>query len=196
MVWAALVVAVALVLGSHVVSAADEPKPVDTTSQPKATDLIFERKHLDEGRGRQGDQLQVQPDSRATEKVLGIGFSDTITLKVTADKDDGKKDLDLQIYTGDRARDLQKLEKFSINPVFAVFFAQAVNTFHQLAGGQVNYLQTSLFRRLDEGQGRADQGRLQGQEDRRLPHLHDAVRRRQIRSRRCRAGRAPSTTSS
>ncbi len=50
-------------------------------------------------------------------------------MKVTAEKDAGQKDIDLQIYTGDRARDLQKLEKYSINPVFAVFFAQAVNTF-------------------------------------------------------------------
>jgi hypothetical protein len=28
--------------------------------------------------------------------------------------------------------------------VFAVFFAQAVNTFNQLAGGQINYLQKSF----------------------------------------------------
>ena len=76
--------------------------------------------------------------------MLGTGFSDDITLKVTGDKPDNNKDLLLQIYTGDRARDPQKLEKFSINPVFAVFFSQAVNTFNQLAGGQVNYLQKSF----------------------------------------------------
>ena len=42
------------------------------------------------------------------------------------------------------AKNLQKLEKFGINPVFAVFFSQAVSTFSQLAGGQVNYLQRSF----------------------------------------------------
>ena len=140
-----LFLAVALVFGSHVVNAADEPKPVDTvTGQPKATDLIFERRHLEKvGAGKEVKyNFNRKPSD---EKVLGIGFSDTITLKVTADKDDGQKDVDLQIYTGDRARDLQKLEKYSINPVFAVFFSQAVNTFHQLAGGgQVNYLQKSF----------------------------------------------------
>jgi hypothetical protein len=136
-----LVVAVALVFGSDVVSAADEPKPADTaTGQPKATDLIFEHKHV--VKLEPGKQVDYKFNRTVTDpKILGQAFSDDITLKVVADKEDGKKDLDLQIYTGERARDLQKLEKYSINPVFAVYFAQAVNTFNQLAGGQLNYLQ-------------------------------------------------------
>lgn len=136
-----LVVAVALVFGSHVVSAADEPKPVDTaTGQPKATDLIFEHKHV--VKLEPGKQIDYKFNRTVTDpKILGQAFSDDITLKVVADKEDGKKDIDLQIYTGDRARALQKLEKFTINPVFAVYFAQAVSTFNQLAGGQLNYLQ-------------------------------------------------------
>lgn len=139
-----LVFVVALAVGSQVtrVEAADEPKPAAAAvaAQPKATDLIFEEKHL--ANTPVGKTIDYKFNRTVTDpKILGIGFSDDITLKVVADKEDGKKDLELQIYTGDRARDLQRLEKFSINPVFAVFFSQAVNTFNQLAGGQVNYLQ-------------------------------------------------------
>jgi hypothetical protein len=126
-------------------NAAEEPKPADAAAsgQPKATDLIFERKHLDAV--KPGEAIEYNFNRTSSDaQTLGISFTDTINLKVVADKEGGNKDIELQIYTGDRARDLQKLEKFSINPVFAVFFAQAVNTFNQLAGGQVNYLQKSF----------------------------------------------------
>jgi hypothetical protein len=139
-----VIVAVALVIGSHAVSAADEPKPADTaTGQQKATDLIFERKHLTNVETG-GEIVYKFKRTSSDEKVLGVGFADDIKLKVTGEKPDNNKDLLLQIYSGDRARDPQKLEKFNINPVFAVYFAQAVNTFSQLAGGQVNYLQKSF----------------------------------------------------
>jgi hypothetical protein len=139
-----VLVAVAFVLGSQAVSAADAPKAAEAaTDQPKATDLIFERKHI--AKLEPGKQIDYKFKRTASdEKILGQSFGDDITLKITGDKPDGNKDLALQIYTGDRARDLQKLEKFSINPVFAVYFSQAVATFSQLAGGQVNYLQRSF----------------------------------------------------
>lgn len=131
-----IVLAAALAAGSQVVAAV-------AADEPKATDLIFEQKHL--ANVEPGKTIDYKFNRAVTDpQILGQAFSDDITLKVVADKEDGKKDIDLQIYTGDRARDLQKLEKFSINPVFAVFFSQAVATFNQLAGGQVNYLQKSF----------------------------------------------------
>jgi hypothetical protein len=111
--------------------------------QPKATDLIFETKHL--AKVEKDKVIDYKFNRTVTDpQILGQAFSDDITLKVVADKPDGKKDVDLQIYTGDRARDLQKMEDMGINPVFAVYFAQGVSTFNQLAGGQVNYLQQSF----------------------------------------------------
>ena len=128
--------AAALALGSQVVVAA-------AADEPKATDLIFEQKHL--ANVETGKTIDYKFNRTVTDPlILGQPFSDDITLKVAAEKEDGKKDIELQIYTGARARDLQKLEKFSINPVFAVFFSQAVSTFNQLAGGQVNYLQSGI----------------------------------------------------
>lgn len=130
------VLALSLALGTHVVAAV-------AADEPKATDLIFEHKHL--AKVEAGKVIDYKFNRTVTDpQILGQAFSDDITLKVVAEKEEGKKDLDLQIYTGDRARDLQKLEKFTINPVFAVYFSQAVSTFNQLAGGQVNYLQRSF----------------------------------------------------
>jgi hypothetical protein len=135
-----------LAIGFHApsVKAADDPKPADAAaSGPKATDLIFESKHL--AKSGPGTQIVYKFNRVVSDpKTLGQAFSDDVALKVVADKEGSKKDLELQIYTGDRARDLQKLNDFSINPVFAVYFSQAVNTFSQLAGGQINYLQRSF----------------------------------------------------
>lgn len=131
-----LVLAVGLAVGAQVAAAA-------AADEPKATDLIFEHRHL--ANVEPGKTIDYKFTRTVTDpQILGAPFTDDITLKVVADKEDGKKDIDLQIYTGQRARDLQKLEKFSINPVFAVFFSQAVSTFNQLAGGQANYLQNSF----------------------------------------------------
>lgn len=110
---------------------------------PKATDLIFEKKHL-EKLGKDATVDYKFNRIASDPKILGMGFSDDITFKIVADKPEGRKDIDLQIYTGERARDLQKMENMAINPVFAVYFAQGVSTFNKLAGGQVNYLQKSF----------------------------------------------------
>jgi hypothetical protein len=123
--------------GVAMATAADEPKPAP--SGPKATELIFDHKHLNKvDPGKQIDYRFNRTVSDAT--MLGQPFSDDITLKVVEAKPTGERDVDLQIYTGERARDLQKLPGISINPVFLVYFNQGVNTFHQLAGGQQGYL--------------------------------------------------------
>src|ERR1700704_1896300 len=110
---------------------------------PKATDIIFEHKHLSNvDPGKEVDYKFNRTVSNP--EMLGQPFSDSITLKVTGMKPTGEKDVDLQIYTGERARDLQKLPDLTINPVFLVYFNQAVNSFSMLAGGQRPYL-TRIF---------------------------------------------------
>ena len=61
-----------------------------------------------------------------------------------AAKPTGEKDVDLQIYTGERARDLQKLPGLTINPVFIVYFDQAVSSFSNLAGAKLPYLRNAF----------------------------------------------------
>jgi hypothetical protein len=110
---------------------------------PKATDIIFEHKHLSNvDPGKEVDYKFNRIVSNPA--MLGQAFSDSITLRVTGMKPTGEKDVDLQIYTGERARDLQKLPDLTINPVFLVYFNQAVNSFSMLAGGQRPYL-TRIF---------------------------------------------------
>src|SRR5262249_39320277 len=106
---------------------------------PKAVNLIFDHKHL--SNVEQGKEIDYRFNRTVSDpQLLGEAFSDTITLKVVAAKPEGQRDVDLQIYTGERARDLQKLPDLTINPVFLVYFNQAVNSFSQLAGGQRPYL--------------------------------------------------------
>lgn len=135
-VWGAPL-ALVVALGSGMAAAAVAADP------PKATDMVFEHKHL--SNVEQGKEILYKFNRTVTNpELLGQPFTDDIKLKVTAVKEEGKKDVDLQIYTGERARDLQQLPNISINPLFLVYFSQAVNSFSQLAGGQRPYL-TRLF---------------------------------------------------
>jgi hypothetical protein len=123
--------------GVAMATAADEPKA--GPEGPKATELVFDHKHLQNvGAGKEIDYRFNRTVSDVA--MLGQAFSDDITLKVVDAKPTGERDVDLQIYTGERARELQKLPGLTINPVFLVYFNQGVNTFHQLAGGQQPYL--------------------------------------------------------
>lgn len=123
-------------IGSGVVAAV-------AADPPKATDMIFEHKHLSNTEA--GQEIKYKFNRTVTDaKLLGQPFSDQVTMKVVDAKPTGERDVDLQIYSGDRARDLQRLPKLTINPVFNVYFAQGVSSYGMLAGGQMNYLQRAF----------------------------------------------------
>ena len=141
----AAVGALMIAFGSSVAFAAEDEKAgADAAKEPsEATKLVFSQKHL--SNLDSGKELVYHFKRTPTnEELLGQGFTDDITLKVTGVKDDGGRDVDLQIYTGDRARDLQRMPDRQSNPVLLVYFNQAVNSFSMLAGGQRNYL-TRVF---------------------------------------------------
>jgi hypothetical protein len=130
-VWGAPLALILALWSGMAVAAAGDP--------PSAVNLIFEHKHLSNvGQGKEVDYKFHRTVSDP--KLLGEPFTDSITLKVVAAKPTGEKDVDLQIYTGERARDLQKLPGLTINPVFIVYFDQAVNSFSNLAGAKPPYL--------------------------------------------------------
>jgi hypothetical protein len=127
------ILALTLAFGSQAV-------PAVAADTPKATEMIFDHKHL--ANVETGKEIVYKFNRTVTDpQILGQPFSDDITLKVVADAPDGHKNVDMQIYTGDRARDLQKLENLTVNPIYQVYFAQAVNSFSMLAGGKTPYLQ-------------------------------------------------------
>lgn len=110
---------------------------------PKATDIIFEHKHL--ANLEPGKQIDYRFSRIVSDaKLLGEPFADDITLKIVTGKPTGEKDVDLQIYTGDRARDLQKIPNVTINPVFIVYFKLAVSTLSTLTGEKTGYLQNGF----------------------------------------------------
>jgi hypothetical protein len=135
MVWRApLALVIALGSGMAVAAAGDAPNAVD---------MIFEHKHL--ANVDAGKELVYHfKRTVSNPELLGQPFSDNITLKVNASKPDGSKDVDLRIYTGDRARDPQQMPDRLHNPLFLVYFDQAVNSFSMLSGGKPPYL-TRIF---------------------------------------------------
>lgn len=114
----------------------------------KASPIIFDSAHMKNT--RDGDEIVYDFSRKASdESQLGMGFTDKITLKV-GDQKDGKKALDLQIYSGKRARDLQKMTDMTINPMFVVTMQQAVASFRAVGGGDFAYLKNRFTKSIDE----------------------------------------------
>jgi len=71
---------------------------------PKVADVLFERPHI--ASVPAGTELVYKFVRKpSNEKLLGAGFSDDITVKVESDGNPGKKNVMVQIYSGERARD-------------------------------------------------------------------------------------------
>lgn len=141
----AVSLALMIAFGSGVAFAADDDKAASEEKKPpsEATKIVFDHKHL--SNVDPGNELVYHfKRSVSNAELLGEPFTDDITLKIIGVKDDGGRDVDLQIYTGDRARDVQRMPDRQSNPVLLVYFNQAVNSFSMLAGGQRNYL-TRVF---------------------------------------------------
>lgn len=106
---------------------------------PSATDMLFEQKHI--VGISPGTELVYKFERKPSdEKMLGKGFSDDIKVKIESDAPDGKKNVLLQIYTGERARDPNRITGMDGNPMLIVYLDNAVAHFKDLAGGDRAYL--------------------------------------------------------
>jgi hypothetical protein len=56
----------------------------------------------------------------------------------------------VQLYSGERARDPQRITDMDGNPMLVVFLDNALGRFHQLAGGQRNYLKNKISRSIGD----------------------------------------------
>jgi len=141
-IWGALLALIVILWSGLAAAAAADDVPT-------AVKMIFEQKHL--ANVDPGKQLEYRFKRISSDpKLLGQPFSDDITLKVVAAKPTGEKDVDLQIYTGERARDLQKLPDLTVNPLFLVYFSQAVNSFSMLSGAKPTYLRRAFSMALKD----------------------------------------------
>ncbi|MFG3590906.1 hypothetical protein ACFXS9_00065 [Bradyrhizobium sp. RDI18] len=137
--YAGLAALAAACMASASVSAEETPKPAD---------ILFERLSLRPSR-RVRTSSTSSRRTPSDPKTLGPGFSDNITLTVErAMAARAKKNVRLQIYSGDRARDPQEITDMDGNPLLVVYLDDAVAHFRLLAGGDGAYLKNMFKKSL------------------------------------------------
>lgn len=128
------IVAVAAIAASSVAARSETPSAVD---------MLFEQKHI--AGVSPGTELVYKFERKpSNEAVLGKAFSDDIKVKIESDSPDGKKNVVLQIYTGERARDPHRITGMDGNPMLVVYLDNAVAHFRDLAGGDRAYLKNKF----------------------------------------------------
>jgi hypothetical protein len=123
------------------------PAAASARDLPKPVDILFNTPHISSvAAGTALDYKFVRKPSN--EQMLGAGFTDDITVTVESDATPGKKNVLVQMYTGERARDPQRITGMDGNPMMVVVLDNAVAHFRQLAGGDSAYLKNTFSRYL------------------------------------------------
>jgi hypothetical protein len=117
---------------------------------PKPSDILFNRPHI--ASVAPGTELVYKFERKPSDpKVLGEGFTDDIKVKVESDGAPGKKNVLIEMYSGDRARDPQRITDMDGNPMLIVYLDSAVSHFRLLAGGDGAYLKGMFSKNLGDG---------------------------------------------
>jgi hypothetical protein len=133
-----LVAAIVLVGAAAGPAAAEPQKPVE---------LLFDGSHLKLTKA--GDQVSYRfQRSVSHEQVLGAPFSDNVKLSIKAVKDADKRDFELQIFSGDRARDPFADHDRVGNPLLLWYLDRSVNSYKGLAGGGLTYVKGRFMEAL------------------------------------------------
>jgi hypothetical protein len=117
---------------------------------PKATDVLFESKHL--ANLNKGDEVTYRFQRTVSdEKLLGMPFSDDIKVAVVqAVAENGLRDVTLQVFTGERAREPITETQRTGNPLLVFYLDRAVSNYSLIAGGGRPYLKNRFARSLQE----------------------------------------------
>jgi len=136
------VIAAVFMAGSSALAGAAEP--------PKAANILFETPHI--APLTPGTDLVYRFDRKPSdEKVLGKAFSDDITVKIEGEgAAAGKKNVLVQVYSGEYAREPQRITDMDGNPMLIVYLDNAVAHFRELAGGDRVYLKNMFSKNLGE----------------------------------------------
>lgn len=115
----------------------------------KATDMLFETPHISAIPA--GTELLYKFERKPSdEKVLGAGFVDDIKLKIESDATAGKKNVVVNVYSGERAREPNRITDMDGNPMLVVYLDTALGHFQQLAGGDRAYLKNKFSKSFVE----------------------------------------------
>jgi hypothetical protein len=130
-------------------------QPGALAKEPESANAaLFEVNHLD--KVGKGEELHYRFQRTVSEaKILGQPFSDDIKVAVTGVGADGLKEVRIDIFTGERARDPQTEPNRTGNPIVVVFLERAVNNFGILAGSNRNYVKQQFIKAL------RDRGKLE-----------------------------------
>lgn len=122
------------------------PKPLEGDGK-KATEILFDAKHIVNVPA--GTELVYKfVSAPSNEKLLGKAFSDDIKVKVESDGVEGKKNVLVTIYSGERARDPNRITDMDGNPLLIIYLDNAVGHFRQLAGGDRAYLKNQFSKSI------------------------------------------------
>jgi hypothetical protein len=111
--------------------------PAQAQDRP-AADILFAHPHL--SGVPLGSELTYRLErSPSDTKRLGEPFGDDIKLVVKSVAASGTRDIDLQIFTGERARDIHSITELTGNPVLVIFLDRAVSDMVRLTGGKAAY---------------------------------------------------------
>ena len=112
-------------------------------NMPSVSDLLFLRKDFSDLGA--GSKLTYRFQRTVSEsKLLGEPFSDDISVSVNKVEDDDKREVELKIFTGARARPVQELPHRDGNPIIVVFLERIVKNYGAIAGGKHQYLKNRL----------------------------------------------------
>lgn len=112
-------------------------------AQDRPVDLLFARPHL--SGVAPGAELTYRLErSPSDTKRLGEPFGDDIRLAIKAVSANGARDVDLRIFTGDRAREVNAITDLTGNPVLVIFLDRAVGNMVRLTGGTAPYFKDRL----------------------------------------------------
>jgi hypothetical protein len=133
-------VALAATLATAAHAATDAAKPDDSK---KVTELIFEAKHI--ATLTAGTELVYKFERKPSdEKLLGAGYTDDMKLKIDGDGVPGKKNVTVTIFSGERARDPNRITDMDGNPMLIVYLDACISHFRELAGGDHAYLKNRM----------------------------------------------------
>lgn len=136
---AVLIASLGAVAGLDAVTGFCTPAAVAAEDKQGVRDILFDTPQLD--KVEEGSKLTYSFNRNVSEpKLLGPGFSDEIKLSVLKVGEGGKRDVGVDIFSGDRARDTRKIEGLTANPVLVFYLDRAVANLATLAGGSKGYL--------------------------------------------------------
>jgi hypothetical protein len=112
-------------------------------AQDRPAEVLFMRPHLSGVPA--GSELTYRLERLPSDaRLLGEPFSDEIKLVVRSVGASGSRDIDLRIFTGERAREVNAISDLTGNPLLVIFLDRAVSNMVRLTGGAAPYFKDRL----------------------------------------------------